>query len=577
MGNDGGDWGAEKPTQERGDSAPAEPSTPEKERPFGEDSTSAIMPVIAVFVAILSFFGVLFVLVFADTAKSMFELAGFLVNIDEHREEAAQKQAQRAQAREAEQRARAEKKEQEQALRARVEQLAEEVLRAAVVDFDPQKRDALARELAASAPKAPGARVDLEAVLYRAGAHDILLEQPPRGRAQKWFNAAVLAEAWDRIRTSGEVEASQFAARAFCLAGAQQGALATFAELRAGLAPSSRPQITELAIACGGKAPEWAHDRRDKKRPPPRALEQASKAFVAGEIEPAALIEAATKEQLRCDLGYVPGLVGASPDLLAEAASRLGAADVADRAQRDVAVRKLRLAETLAAHTQLDDRRSPELAPQGAEERLCLARVEMEFDPTAAVKRLQNLLRDARELRYPEYPIRSLLVEALAQTGDFDAAFEAAQEALKHAEPKHRSSLDANWLAIAMGHAAERLGEVALLGDDELPQKVLDALRGTDSDRAEVRLSPALYLPAPHAARAYLQGALARGHEETFVDGLFDDRAPLSIYLRQRADAARWRGDTDAAEKWTQQRARMHARAADGQHGGLPMLWIARP
>jgi hypothetical protein len=181
---------------------------------------------------------------------------------------------------------------------------------------------------------------------------------------------------------------------------------------------------------------------------------------------------------------------------------------------------------------------------------------------------------------------------ALAHLGRFDEALRAA-EAAYAAAARAEDDVTAHelaalgsergaaaWLWAALATRAERGREVRAVldqaGREELTPIVewLELAISAENDRRPLRLGaslgevPTSTLPAvvDLVARALPEGA----EVEIFLDRIFDPihrRAPLRTMLA-RAEAARWRGDAEAAERWLERAARLRALPRD-ERGAL--------
>lgn len=483
--------------------------------------------------------------------------------------------------------------------------IADELLGAGIGDFDAKRRDQLARRvLEIDALLRPPRRHDLkiDELLYRSGAHDVLLERGPGDKEDYWYEVAVRHQAWDRIiALPPDAVTTNAGGRALCLAGARERAIAFYEEfvdirppnmyvawtnaVACGV-PTSRSSYPAGSVAAAREVPHLEHVAQYAEGPPySDKMAVLAMLFREDEVPSFELIEAASGARLGChDPWNWYAAETASPETFLAAADKLALEDdpSPDLATRDLAVERLRW-EAVHAGVALE-RDLRHLAPNDPnvpEAEHCLDMITLHFDLDEGIARLRAKID--RTPRAESASTRSDLALALAHAGRFDEAFEVEREAveirLEEAREKRfrrvgrrRIPYRGRWhLLIALAHRTQRLGELRIERIDPKLEKFLDAITGPEAARRQLRLdgaSPGWIHPV---VQLYLQGAIAPGHEEEYLDTLWLRDSPAAGYLA-RAEAARWRGDSAAAELWDGRRRTLRERVAGGENGGLHLF-----
>ncbi len=473
-----------------------------------------------------------------------------------------------------------------------IEDLKRQLMQAAWGDFDTAKRDKLAQRLV---DQTDNHRItEPEITLHLAGAWDVLMDLPPPHNAT-WFDVHIRRGAWDRLLAMDSPSANtRKGTRALCLAGDEANALRVYqAQFKSALESPD-------AIACGlndqtelgpfrgmsipygsaGLAASrnatdilelYRRSNEDRKNHHSDRRDLGAVLYVAGKISDKDMAMHSVRSGPHCD-GLPRGREGLAesvpPAVLFGAADKLAATDFTN-VTRDSAVENLRVAAVLAGHLRHEDLRK-HFEVTTLKNEYCLAQVEYEFEPEAALKRLTRL-----EKTRPDDPdLQVMLAMASARIGDFEAAFSHTQKAQKTAQIDTKTQKSADWMAIAFAHRLGRFDEFKLINQKEEETAFLQAINGTEAQQSDFRIqTKTLPMQIPLAVRFYLRGAIAPRHEEAYSDGLVDPNSSVSYYLQARAEAANWRGDVDSAKKWTDQRDALHLRAADGRFGGHHLLW----
>jgi hypothetical protein len=474
--------------------------------------------------------------------------------------------------------------------------LAAKLIEASSGDFQQAKRDSLAVELLKLQSESEGRLVGAEEILARAGAWEILLEAAPAG-SKTWYDIAMRTADSERILSTDTILANEeMGARALCFAGATadvmeiyqskfQSALESADGIACGLNSTTSPLpfrgLTLRDEAVGVAASRGAVDpvdlfltfrRKHSATNSPLLMDIGAALYVAGKIRDQDILDVATSVQQECD-GLPRGAAGlsesVSPDILLAAAKKLEASAL-PKTHKATAVENLYIAAALAGFLRLEDTRNSVVATTPRNER-CLAQVEYQFEPEAALTRLKRL--EATEA--PGGELQSLLALTEARLGHFEEAFGHTKNGLDLIRLNTPSHTSMNWMLIAFAHRTGQLDRIKLVNPNEAMFNLLDALQGNPAAMKAYRVSEKSWVPQQTvtAVEFYLRGALAPGHEDAFMDGLIDQTSTVSHYQFSRAEAAAWLGDDESAKKWSTQREGLHQRASGGKFGGHYLLW----
>ena len=469
-----------------------------------------------------------------------------------------------------------------------------EFLDAAVGDFDATRRDELAKRLLALHQSAGGHQID--DALYHGGAHDVLLSGTPR-LGTRWFAAARLHERWDLVSDAEGPFDNASIGVVQCQAGAREAAYRSFegamsrsaqsggktivdalacgaASELAGSAGGLRPNpdVATMLAARGRDAAAAEHFRKlthKTTRSRMQRLEVAAKLYGSGSIGAKELVEVAQMTKMHCTDHWSRGRESVSPEDLQRAIDGLAADKGLDKDQVAVAVSKLSLARALAGLNRGQDTRPERFELDDTSANLCMAIIETSFEPAKAIKRLEAMRNP--KLGYRNESVLGELAYAHARNGDFDKAYEVAQELLAQSRPRSSRRTDANFMLIAFGHLTGKIDEVQLSPSefDHFSADALEAIRGSQDQRRAMRVRLRQGGSISHTAVSlYVHGLLAPGHEEAFLVGHTSGFRSTVDALSARAEAARWRGDEASAEKWSKRLARVWDRATPA-HGGI--------
>lgn len=483
-----------------------------------------------------------------------------------------------------------------QLLRQTYDNLAARLLEASSGDFQPIKRDILAVELLKLQSESEGQLVGAEDILARAGAWDRLVESPPTG-SKTWYDIAMRTADSERILSTDTILANEeMGARALCFAGATdkalriyqssfQSALESADGIACGMNSTTSPLpfrgLTLRDEAVGVAASRSAVDpvdlfltyrRKKSSTNSPILMDIGAALYVAGKIRDQDILDVATSVQQQCD-GLPRGSSGlsesVSPDILLAAAKKLEASAL-PKTHKATAVENLYVAAALAGFLRLEDTRNGVIATTPRNER-CLAQVEYQFEPEAALARLKRL----ESTEEPGGELQSLLALTEARLGHFEEAFGHIKTGLNLIRLNTPSHTSLNWMLIAFAHRTGQLEGIKLVNPNEAMLNLIDALQSTPPALKAYRVSDKAWMPQQTvtAVEFYLRGALAPDHEEAFMDGLIDQTSTVSHYQFSRAEASAWLGDAESAKKWAAQREALHRRADGGKFGGHYLLW----
>ncbi len=483
-----------------------------------------------------------------------------------------------------------------QVLRQTYDKLAAKLIEASSGDFQPIKRDILAVELLKMQSESEGRLVGTEDLLAHAGAWEFLLQAPPT-RSKTWYDIAMRTSDFERIlATDAILTNEEMGARALCFAGATEKALGIYQEqfrsplesadgIACGLNSTTSPLpfrgLTLSNEAVGVAASRGAVDlvdlfltfrRKKSSTNSPILMDIGAALYVAGKIRDQDILDVATSVQQQCD-GLPRGSSGlsesVSPDILLAAARKLEASAL-PKTHKAMAVENLYVAAALAGFLRLEDTRNGVVATTPRNER-CLAQVEYQFEPEAALARLKRL----ESTEEPGGELQSLLALTEARLGNFDEAFAHTKTGLGLVRLNTPSHTSMSWMFIAFAHRTGQLEGIKLVNPNEAMLNLIDALQGNPAGLKAYRVSDKVWMPQQTvtAVDFYLRGALAAGHEEAFMDGLIDHTSTVSHYQFSRAEASAWLGDGESAKKWSTQREALHQRASGGKFGGHYLLW----
>ena len=482
------------------------------------------------------------------------------------------------------------------------ERLVAGLIEAAAGDFNPIKRDILAVELLKLQAESNGQMISPEETLARAGAWERLLESPPTS-STIWYDIAMRTANFDRILATDAILTNKgVGTRALCFAGATDKALSLYQDefrsalesadgIACGLNSTTSPLpfrgLTLLTDAVGVAASRKAVDlvdlfltfrRKKSSTNSPLLMDLGAALYVEGKIRDQDILDVATSVQQECE-GLPRGASGlsesVSPDVLLAAAKKLEASAL-PQTHKATAVENLYVAAALAGFLRLEDTRNGVVATTTRNER-CLAQVEYQFEPEAALARLKRL----ESTEEPGGELQSLLALTEARLGHFDEAFAHTKKALVLQNPDRKmltgrpSYAPTTWMLIAFAHRTGQLDQLYLINPTNDMRDLLQALRGDAEDLRAYRISDKAWGPKQThtAVEFYLRGALAPGHEEAAIDGVVDTTSSVSHYQFSRAEAAAWLGDDESAKKWSTQREALHQRASGGKFGGHYLLW----
>ncbi len=494
------------------------------------------------------------------------------------------------------------------------EQLIEDLRKAAKVDIDFKKRDAIADQLVERVNDGHLKGREAQRALWENGASEHILKLKPDDKFDYFFKAIIKHRAWeklDEIDVNELKEDHQFqAAKGYCMAGRPEMAkqIYTYVDpndsrgrvyfndaVACGLAPVKRnyarnaPSDTvDLFIARENLdmlVPAYESIKtQGKYRRSNTLLEAAAILYLHDKIEFGELLRTTHSARHICRIRDQYGQETASPESLLRVVEKLKREKPKKKQKERLAtlVDRINTGVLVAGLTRGQDLRDKVDKPLEESEQ-CWARVEYEFEPAAAPKRLKNILKRARSKKdVPVAHTREKVVTALhllaltqARLGDFEAALESAKE-MQEAGRETVYAKDADALVLALAHRLGVTDQVEFIEVKDYAKDFWAAILGSDEDKLAFRVENKHGVGADAVVTYYLHGALAPGNEEAYMQSFTTSNYGLATDYRLRAEAARWRGDSEAEAKWLERRAELLEASKDPAKGGYQMALSRR-